>query len=63
VEISRFADGKPAPLHLLDGLPNKWVAQRDRQGQVTRLIPGIQAGFVRGGRFYARVQAARAIAH
>jgi hypothetical protein len=25
--ISRFADGRPAPVHILDGLPEQWVLQ------------------------------------
>jgi hypothetical protein len=29
VVISRFANGKPAPIHVLDGLPEDWVIGRD----------------------------------
>lgn len=60
---SRYADGTPAPLHLLDGLPDHWVAERDALGNVTRARTGIVAGFLRGGRFYTRDEAARGIAH
>ena len=28
-ELSRFADGRPAPMHLLEGMPAEWVARRD----------------------------------
>ncbi len=63
VEISRFADGRPAPMHLLEGVPDEWVQQRDSQGHVLKLKSGIVAGFVRDRRFYNREEAAKAIAH
>jgi hypothetical protein len=46
---SRFADGRPAPLHLLDGLPGEIRARST-----------IVSGFERGGFFYTRSAAARA---
>jgi hypothetical protein len=60
---SCFADGSPAPVHLLDGLPEAWVAERDGAGHVTRTCPGLVSGFIRDGRFYSREQALRAAAH
>ena len=57
-EISRFADGRPAPLHLLDGLPAEWVVARDGAGRVTAIKESVEAGFVRNGHFYTRAQAA-----
>lgn len=60
--ISRFADGRPAPVHVLDGLPGDWVAARNAAGQVRRARPVVEAGFVRDGRFYSREAAARAVA-
>ena len=57
---SRFADGKPAPIHLLDGLPDTWVLSRDKHGQVLSLKPGVIAGFLRDGILYTREEAARA---
>ena len=60
---SRFADGRPAPVHILDGLPEEWVALRDPYGRVTRTQPGIVAGFLRDGQFYTREQAAHALSH
>ena len=56
---SRFADGSLAPVHLLDGLPEGWIAERDRDGHVTRTHAGIIAGFLRDGRFFTREEAAR----
>lgn len=60
--LSRFADGKPAPIHLLDGLPDTWVLKRDDDGQVLTVRPGVIAGFIRDGIFYTREEAARATA-
>lgn len=58
--LSRFADGKPAPFHLLDGLPGELITQRDEQQRVAALKASVVAGFVRGQRFYTRSQAADA---
>lgn len=59
---SRFADGRPAPLHLLDGLPEALVAERDANGRVARLHGSVVSGFVRGDTFYTRAEAARLLA-
>ena len=61
--VSRFADGSPAPLHVLDGLPEAWVTERDLQGRVTHTRSGLVSGFIRDGRFYTREEAARACRH
>ena len=61
--VSRFADGSPAAVHVLDGLPEAWVAERDSKGHVTRTCPGLVSGFIRDGRFYSREQAIRATTH
>ena len=57
---SRFADGTPAPVHTLDGLPGNWIRKRDADGHVTATIATIIAGFPRDGRFYTREEAAAA---
>lgn len=57
--ISRFADGSPAPLHVLDGLPTEWIRHYDDEGHVSEVREGIIAGFLRAGRFYTREEAAR----
>jgi hypothetical protein len=59
-KLSRFADGRPAPVHLLEGLPDLWVLKRDAQGRVSTLKDTVIAGFIRGGFFYTRAQAAAA---
>lgn len=61
--VSRFADGSPAPIHLLDGLPEAWIADRDEQGHVTRTQPGLVSGFIRDGRFYTREEVMRVAAN
>ena len=61
--LSCFADGRIAPLHVLDGLPDELVARRDGNGHVKTAKGCVIAGFLRGGLFYTREQAARAVAH
>ena len=58
-----FADGRPAPMHLLEGLPPAVVAARDAAGRATAIQPSVRAGFVRDGRFYTREQAAAQVRH
>lgn len=55
---SRFADGRPAPVHLLDGLPDEVVIARTDSGRVAAVKASVIAGFVRAARFYSREQAA-----
>jgi hypothetical protein len=57
-QISRFANGTPAPIHMLDGLPTEWVVKRDPSGRVTAVKGTVVAGFLSGGKFYTREQAA-----
>jgi hypothetical protein len=59
---SRFADGRPAPFHLLEGLPDEVVADRAPSGRVTSTRPTLIAGFERNGYFFTRSAAARAAA-
>jgi hypothetical protein len=58
VELSRYANGCIAPMHLIDGLPREWICDRDCQGRPAAVKATIIAGFVRDGRFYTREQAA-----
>ena len=62
IVFSRFADGRIAPVHVLDGLPDDWVVARDAQGRVCRVLATVHAGFVRHGEFYTREAAAKATA-
>ena len=56
---SCFADGRPAPFHLLDGLPPEVVLTRGAQGRVVAVKPSIVSGFTLDGEFYTRDAAAR----
>jgi hypothetical protein len=56
---SCFADGRPAPFHLLDGLPDEVVVERAPTGRVAAIRGSVVAGFVREGRFYTREEAGR----
>lgn len=59
---SRFGDGRPAPFHLLDGLPEEVVLARDPGGRVVSVKSTVVSGFVRGGRFFNREEAAAEVA-
>ncbi len=58
VELSRYANGAPAPVHVIDGLPGEWICTRDGRGQPVTVKSSVVAGFVRDGEFYTREQAA-----
>jgi hypothetical protein len=58
VELARFANGKVAPVHVFEGLPEGWVAERGNNGLPLALKGTVIAGFVRSDRFYTREEAA-----
>jgi hypothetical protein len=60
VYASRFADGRLAPFHLLDGLPDEVVIDRAKSGRVIAAKASLISGFVRNGYFYTRSAAAKA---
>lgn len=57
VAISRFRDGWPAPFHIIDGLPDDWITERDLSGRVVKIKSTVISGFVRFGRFFTRQEA------
>jgi len=59
--LARYPDGRPAPMHLLEGLPEELIQRRGHSGRVHSLKASVVAGFVRRGRFFTREQAARAL--
>lgn len=59
VYLSTFGNGVQAPVHILDGLPEELVRERDPRGKVIRVSKYVVSGFVCGGRFYTREEAAR----
>ncbi|MFV8834064.1 hypothetical protein [Aquisalimonas sp.] len=56
-----FRDGRPAPMHLLDGLPDDVVLSRDDQGRAIAVKPSLTSGFLLSGCFYSRAEAAAAV--
>ena len=61
VYLSRFADGRIAPMHVLDGLPPELVLTRTASGRVSAINNTVTDGFVRGGVFYTRDEAAKIV--
>ena len=59
--VSRFADGRVAPMHLIEGLPEAWATERDAAGRIKAVKSTVVAGFIRGSYFYTREQAAQAV--
>ena len=60
VEISRFHNGQPAPIHVIDGLPESWIVERNADSKAIAVKCSVIAGFIRDGLFYTRAQAAEA---
>lgn len=58
VETSKFKNGKNAPFHMLDGLPDEWVLQRCSSGKALKIKQSIISGFIREGAFFTRQEAA-----
>ena len=62
VVIACYADGRRAPCHILEGLPESWINCWDDQGRITGIKDIILSGFVRLNRFYTRQEAAEFMA-
>lgn len=59
IYLSRFADGRPAPVHVLDGLPPALVTTRTPAGRASATRRSVISGFVRGSEFYTREETAK----
>lgn len=59
VYLARFANGEPAPFHILDGLPDDVVESRNECGSVLAVKRTLVSGFVLDECFYSREEAAR----
>lgn len=55
--VSRTADGRLAPVHVMDGLPEWLVISRDTVGRVIGVKGSVVPGFISNGRFFTREQA------
>ncbi|MCB1801215.1 MAG: hypothetical protein KDI82_05970 [Gammaproteobacteria bacterium] len=58
---SCYANGRPAAIHLFDGLPGELVGRRDARGQVIAVSALVESGFLRDGQFFTRAEAAAAV--
>lgn len=56
IYLSRFANGRPSPVHVLAGLPNELVTRYSASGEVCAVSPTVISGFVLDGRFYTRAE-------
>ena len=55
IRRSRFLNGQPAPIHVVDGLPADWKFEPEfAHGSRTH----VTSGFIRHGRFFTREEAA-----
>jgi hypothetical protein len=61
IYLARFANGNPAPMHLMDGLPDELILSRAESGAINAIKGTVIAGFLRQDRFFTREQAARAV--
>ena len=61
VEVARFENGKPAPIHLIVGLPQEWAVAFTADGAIQAIKDSIASGFVRDGTFFTREEAAAAV--
>ena len=61
IYISVFADGTPAPFHILEGLPRELIIDRARSGRVVATKATLLTGYERNGYFYTTTAAAKAI--
>jgi hypothetical protein len=62
VYVSRFADGRMAPFHTLEGLPDELVLGRNAGGRACAVKASVISGFERAGLFYTRGEAAASVA-
>ncbi|MCP4410281.1 MAG: hypothetical protein GY807_21555 [Gammaproteobacteria bacterium] len=56
-----FSDGRPAPMHLFDGLPPKLILSYAPSGRVVSVKGSIISGFIRGERFYTREEVSKQV--
>lgn len=57
IELAKFADGRLAPVHVINGLPLEWALEHDSEGSIVAVKESVVAGFCKDGRFYTRDEA------
>lgn len=57
IALSKYVNGRQAPFHFLDGLPNSWILKRDIRGRAVEIKSSIISGFIRLGKFFTRDEA------
>jgi len=62
VYLSCFANGMPAPIHVLAGLPDNLTETHGKSTTALSIKSSVISGFVREETFYSREQAAQATA-
>lgn len=62
VAMSCFANGLPAPVHMIEGLPKEWALELNAKGHPFRVSASVIAGFFRDGRFFTREQVSTLLA-
>lgn len=58
---SRFPDGRPAPVHILSGLPGELFDNNDYSNDQHPVKKTVVSGFILENSFYTREQAAEAL--
>lgn len=61
VHPSCYANGQPANIHILDGLPEHLILANEASGAVSKVKKSVIPGFLRDGHFYTREEAADAV--
>ena len=56
IYISCFSNGKRAPIHLYEGLPDSLVTKRDKRNRAIAVHKHVISGFFHERRFYTREQ-------
>ncbi len=59
VHASHLEDGRLSCVHVLDTLPGEWIAECDAGNRPCALISDIQAGYLRGERFFTLAELLR----
>ena len=55
--LSSFANGTPAPVHLLEGLPANWFTVKNAHPTPGLLRESVRSGYTRDNVFYTREEA------